>query len=227
MALCLVGSASAQESTAAEAPDAVGPVIDRPTRWGEPTEVLVMISVLDVDAVDSANQNFSASIYMEARWKDPSLAHETPHPRVAPLTAVWTPRLTILNQQQAWKAYPSYVEISPDGEVVLRQKFWGWFSQPLDLRDFPFDRQTLQIHVVTAGLHQTEVTMLPLTLRHGRMSTIAKKFSLPDFEVVSWNAESQGFFLHPDQPGTAGFLMEIIVERNPVYFYGSLSFRSA
>jgi hypothetical protein len=136
------------------------PELERPTAWGEPTEVEVSILVLDVDEVNSAEQSFSASIYYQARWSSPFLVHDGPGPLHLGLTEVWSPRLTILNQQQAWNAYPGSVEISPSGEILYRQKVWGRFSQPLDLRDFPFDSQTLTVHIVAADLAETEVKMI-------------------------------------------------------------------
>ena len=193
--------------------DIAKPELQRPSAWGEPTEVRIAIYLIDVDAVDSANQNFSASVYYEARWKIPTLQHQGPGPRIAPTTSVWTPRLTILNQQQIWDAFPSYVEIYPDGEVVYRQKSWGWFSQPFDLHDFPLDRQTLSIHIVAAGLLQTDVTMTPLIQSQGRDSGVHEKFSLPDFKVNSWNAESRAYFPFQSQAGTAGFILEVNLER--------------
>ena len=188
MLLCLLYSVSAAQveapdiavnprsiSEVAKPPiaDIAKPELQRPSAWGEPTEVRIAIYLIDVDAVDSANQNFSASVYYEARWKIPTLQHQGPGPRIAPTTSVWTPRLTILNQQQIWDAFPSYVEIYPDGEVVYRQKSWGWFSQSLDLHDFPLDRQTLSIHIVAAGLLQTDVTMTHLIQSQGRDSGIS------------------------------------------------------
>lgn len=209
-----------------ESEGAVAPAIivsERPSEWGEPTEVKIMIAVIDIDAVDSANQNFAGSVYIEARWSDPSLIDGTNKPRIAPLTAIWTPRLSIVNSQQTWSAYPSFVEIMPDGEVIYRQKFWGWFSQTLDLRSFPLDRQTLHIHVVAAGLLQTEVAMTPLIRPGGRSSAIAEEFSLPDFGVVSWVAASKGYYaLYPDAPAVAGFAMEIVIQRNPQYYFWRL-----
>jgi hypothetical protein len=234
---CLLHSASSaqvavpdipadQQSTsdAVDAPSTIiaKPELQRPSAWGEPTEVGIAIYLIDVDEVQSASQNFSASVYYEARWKVPTLQHQGPGPKIASLTRIWTPRLTILNQQQTWNAYPSYVEIYPDGEVVYRQKAWGWFSQPLDLRDFPFDQQTLSIHIVAAGLLQTDVTMIPLLGRHGRGSGIAQKFSLPDFEVKSWNAEPRAYFPYQSEVGTAGFIMEVNLERQPNFYVWKL-----
>ena len=111
-------SSAAQAKTSKE--------LKRPSRWGEPTYVKIRIYVIDVDEVNSASQNFSASVYYEARWDNPILRHEGPGPVIRRTTEVWTPRLAIVGQQQAWAAFPSFVEVSPDGEVVLRQKIWGW-----------------------------------------------------------------------------------------------------
>ena len=76
------------------------PELERPTAWGEPTEVEVSILVLDVDEVNSADQSFAASVYYLARWTSPFLVHEGHGPLHLGLTEVWSPRLTILNQQQ-------------------------------------------------------------------------------------------------------------------------------
>jgi hypothetical protein len=194
------------------------PELERPTVWGEPTKVRVAIYVVDIDEVDSAKQRFSASLYLEARWKVSALKHEGPGPLLRSWTEVWTPRLTIANQQQAWRSFPGSVEILPDGEVILRQKLWGYFSQPLNLRTFPQDQQKLTIHMVAAGLRESEVQMLPLQREDGDMSGIAKEFSLPDFDVISWKVEPRPFIAFEGLAGTAGFKMEIEVRRRVSYF---------
>ena len=190
------------------------PEQQRPSAWGEPTEVRVGIYVIDVDGVDSANQRFSASLYFEARWKIPLLRHEGPAPLIRRTTSVWTPRLVFVNEQQSWSAFPHYVEISPDGEVIYRQKIWGWFSQPLKLNDFPFDKQKLTLHLVAAGLKVTEVKMVPLEKRSG----IATEFSMPDFKVAAWRAEPRPYLPGGQPPGASGFILEMDIERLPDYY---------
>ena len=182
-------SETAQASEPSAPEEEPKPELERPTVWGEPTKVGMAIYIIDVDEVRSAEQSFSASVYIEARWEIPTLRHEGPGPLHRAWTEVWTPRLTIINQQQAWRAFPASVEILPNGEVITRQKFWGQFSQPLDLRDFPQDQQKLTIHVVAAGLRESEVQMFPLEGEDGSKSGIAQSFSLPDFDVLSWKAE--------------------------------------
>ena len=76
------------------------PEMERPTVWGEPTKVRILVYVIDVDEVNSAEQNFAASVYTEARWNIPTLRHEGPGPLIRSWTEIWTPRLVIVNQQQ-------------------------------------------------------------------------------------------------------------------------------
>ena len=44
------------------------PEMERPTEWGEPTEVQIGIYIVDIDEVDSAQQKFAASVYYQAQW---------------------------------------------------------------------------------------------------------------------------------------------------------------
>ena len=177
--LCVIlgSDAAAQQNTIDSAQDQANgvqpsvtqeepkPELERPTVWGEPTEVQVGIYVIDIDEVDSADQSFAASVYFEAHWNNELLSHEGPGPKLRSLTDVWNPRLTIVGQQMMWRSYPDYVEIQPDGTVIYRQKIWGRFSQPLNLKDFPSDRQELSIHLVAAGLLENDVKMVPLGYR--------------------------------------------------------------
>lgn len=205
-------------------PKEPAPELKRPSVWGEPTTVNILIYVIDVDNVNSADQNFSASVYYEARWNSPVLRHKGPGPLIRETTGIWTPRLTIVNQQQAWTSFPATVEISPDGDVVLRQKVWGWFSQPLDLRDFPLDRQTLNIHIIAVGLLESQVALSPLVKEQGRSSGIAKQFSMPDFNVVSWKAQSQPYVPFEGKVGLPGFVMEIDIKRRTNYYFWKIIF---
>jgi len=198
------------------------PEMERPTIWGEPTKVWILLYIIDVDEVNSAEQNFAASVFIEARWNIPSLRHEGPGPVIRSWSEIWTPRLVIVNQQQGWRSFPETVEISPDGEVVYRQKTWGRFSQPFDLREFPLDRQKLTIQYAAAGLLESEVQMVPLIREAGRRSGIAKTFSLPDFVVKSWRAVPMPYIAWEGEVGTAGFQMEIEVERRITYYIAKI-----
>lgn len=211
-------AATSPEETATAPTQAPPPELSRPTVWGEPTEVKVGIFVIDVDEVNSADQNFAASVYYIAQWKNPFLEHPGPGPKISSLTEVWNPRLTIVGQQMAWKSYPDSVEIEPDGTVTLRQKVWGRFSQPLKLQDFPFDRQILSIHLAAAGLSEDDVTITPFMFESGAASAISDQFSLPDFQVVSFEAAPQPYQPTTIDNGVAGFELKMEVVRLTMYY---------
>lgn len=209
---------TANEVTPAIPVQAPPPELSRPTVWGEPTEVKIGVFVIDVDEVNSADQTFAASVYYIAQWKNPFLEHPGPGPKISSLTEVWNPRLTIVGQQMAWKSYPDSVEIQPDGTVTLRQKVWGRFSQPLKLQDFPFDRQVLSIHLAAAGLSEEDVAITPLTFESGKTSSIADQFSLPDFQVISFEAAPKPYKPATIDEGVAGFELKMEVVRLTMYY---------
>lgn len=212
------GAGTAQEVKPSVLADAPQPEMERPTIWGEPTEVKVGIYVLDVDEVNTAAQSFAGSVYVIASWKNPLLRHKGPGPMQRGLTEVWNPRLIIIGQQNVWRSYPEFVEIEPDGVVVYRQKFWGNFSQPMDLHNFPIDQQELTIHLVAAGLSEQHVMMVPLMKNDIELSDISEKFSMPDFSVTDWRAEPKPFFVHKGEAGTSGYQMTLKVKRSPTYY---------
>ena len=125
--------------------------INRPAPDRGPTEVRITAYVLDVDAVDSANQSFTLPLYFEVRWRDPRLAHDGAGPVSRGAGQIWYPQIKIANQQRVWRTFDLIAQVYPDGEVVGRQRLWGDFSQPLDLADFPFDRHDFGIQIVAAG----------------------------------------------------------------------------
>lgn len=191
------------------------PPPSRPSDAGKPTEVWLQIYVLDVDDVNSADQNFGASVYYEARWNSPDLKHPGPLPIFKDVSHVWTPSLTIANQQMAWDSYPDFVEIAPNGEVTYRQRTWARFSQALNLHNFPFDKQVLAIHLVSANETNDEVTFLPL---RNAPAGIAEKFSVPDFQVIGWTSKPAAFPSDKIEGAVAGFRLDIEVKRRPMFF---------
>jgi hypothetical protein len=158
----------------------------RPAPEQGPTRITLMVYILDVTEVHSAEQSFTANVYVEARWRDERLAHPGPAPVRKDLEAVWNPRLQIVNRRNLTYTFPDLVEIGPKGDVVYRQRVWGDFSQRLDLRDFPMDRQVYTIQIVAASYIDEEVELVPNPkIAYG----IEKVLSLPDWKVEQWNAK--------------------------------------
>jgi hypothetical protein len=138
------------------------PVLTRPGAELGATRVGAGIWLAELDSIDSAAQVFRASVALVLTWKDPRLTHAGPGPRRYELAQIWHPRAVIVNELDSVRAaMPEVAEAEPDGTVFYRQRFVGPFSQPLDLRRFPFDDHVLQIQLVSLGYSPDEVVFEP------------------------------------------------------------------
>ena len=188
----------------------------RPNPPGEPTEVRVSIGLLDVDGVDGAQQSFEANVIYMASWQDNRLKHDGVGTISRPVGEVWNPRLQLINQQRAWTTLGEVVDISPSGEVVLMQRVWGSFSQPLQLQEFPFDTQTFGVQLAAGGYTPDEVTLVS---DESIPSGIAKSFSLPDWEILGskyWVSDYQA--ITTDTVRTSLFVCQFTARRHAGYY---------
>ncbi|MGB5279588.1 MAG: hypothetical protein WBO16_00685 [Gammaproteobacteria bacterium] len=176
---------------------------------GQPTEIQAVGAVLDVDRINSAEQNFTLNIYMVFRWSDPSLAHDSAGSIVLGLSDVWNPRLTIINTQRYWENTRDEVEVSPEGRVTYRLHVFGDFSQPLDLKDFPMDQHVFEVPVVAAGYRPDEVVFKP----DSRIdSFIAERLSVADWKVGTMRGNPREVTLAHDLK-LPGFVFSFEAER--------------
>ena len=187
--------------------------IGRPAPDQGPTKVEVKVSIFDVDDVDGANQNFEANLFYQVSWHDPRLAHEDADGVSRPLSEIWNPRIQILNKQRIWRSFPDTAGISPNGDVVYRQRVWGSFSQPLELRDFPFDRQVFEVLLIAVGYSKDQVELVV-----DPKSQIAERFSLPDWNIDNWTVESRPIQVVPDEPMTPAVVFSLEATRRIGFF---------
>ena len=150
----------------------------------ETREVEVGVILIDIEEINSVSQNFIANFFLEFRWRDSSLAHQGPDSISRDLNTIWHPRLQFLNQQKLVETFAPEVEIRPDGQVIYRQRVWGSFSQPLELEDFPFDRQRLEITLVEVRYGSVKVRY-----KVNPVSGIGHSLLIPDWKVLGWGFE--------------------------------------
>jgi len=179
-----------------------------------PLTVEVAVFVVDVDDIDAANQNFTANVYYMASWNDPNIAERFDEKDVIPATEVWTPQLQVVNQQKIWPTLPETVEVYPDGKVLYRQRVWGQFSMPLNLRDFPFDTQDFSVHLVTVGRHEDKIKFVQSNETN---SGLAKEFSQADWKILKWKAESKAY-KPVKEIRNEGFMLTFWAKRKTGYY---------
>jgi hypothetical protein len=184
----------------------------QPGDRGEALEVRASIIVIDLDAVNDATQSFDANVYVLLSWTDPGL--EQGAGRNISASEVWIPDVALGNQQVAWTVLKESVDVDPEGNVRMRRGIWGSFSQPLDLRRFPFDRQTLNV-VVLADADLEDLHFAP---DPDRPSGISRALSVPDWDVTGASTSSEPFFISEGIAPVPAFTLQVSIQRRPLFY---------
>lgn len=200
----------------------------RPGAKAGPTTVSVLIWIVDIDTINSANQNFVANVFIALQWKDNRLASRGSDVRKYKLADIWTPRVQIANEiGLIRKTMPEEAEVSPDGTVMYRQRYVGPFSQPLKLGDFPFDTHVFQLHLVAVGYTTNEIRFIPdprlVAVGSKYAAGIAKNISLPDWKIIGLETKQLPYTIVPGYD-TAGYVLEFTAERHVHYFIWKIIF---
>lgn len=181
-----------------------------------PNTIWFFSYIMDVHSINSTDQSFTANVFYRLRWQDSRLADPSGKTRVLPLEEVWHPLLQITNQQKIWKTFPEQVVVSPQGEVLYRQRVYGNFSQPLNLYEFPFDRQVFTLQFAASGLDAQDVQLLPET---EAQPGISSQLSLAGWNLVDMQAVSAPFAPVPQYPALPGFAIRMTMDRKMGYYH--------
>ena len=182
----------------------------RPDPVGIPTPVEVRTFVADVFDIDNIDQAFSADIYVSATWKDPRLAGATT--RKLALTDVWHPSFSIVNERDLDELLPFVVTVEPDGQVTYEQRLIGSLSARMDLREFPYDRQTLSVSIVSLGYTPEEVELWTA-------SELTEGFE--DFSISDWHVTLQRSVVKPIViPSTGKHLSHVEYQMGAERYFG-------
>jgi hypothetical protein len=197
-------------------------LIERPESGNGPTQVSVGIWIVDINSIDSAQQNFTADIAIVLRWKDARLAHTGTGIAHYALDQIWTPRVAIANETSSVvRKLPESVEVEPDGTVLYRQRYVGSFTQPLRLQSFPFDRQSFRIQFVAIRYRPNEVVFLADEnwIHDGlqKAAGISRSITLPDWTVERWDAKPDVYALTPGLQ-YSGYVFEFTAARNVQHY---------
>ncbi len=190
--------------------------LSRPNSDKGPTQVFVTVKILDIDSIDSQDQSFQANLFLRATWKDSRLAHDGSGPIGLGMEEAWHPDLQILSQQKAWRTFKERLRVMPDGTVIWRQRLWGSFSQPMDLRDFPFDSQRFSIQILPTTGDGNDV--LVLTSATDIPSNIADNLSVADWTISPPQIAVNAMDVSPTQAPISMYEFSFEAERNSGYF---------
>ena len=185
---------------------------DRPDPDGTPTEVTVGFYVIDLHEIDDAQQVMVADAMFWMEWRDPRLEDHAGC-RISQ-EAIWHPRLRVVNRRSISTTEPDLFIIGEGGTVTYRQRGYGQFSTPLNLRNFPLDRQVLPVRIV-AAYSPDEVVLRVAENLTGRQDTLSLVGWTAD--DVSWNIGT--YYFAPQQRHLAALTFTIPVARKAGYFF--------
>jgi hypothetical protein len=118
-----------------------------------PVEVAVGFFLANLSGAAERSETFEADLYLSFRWHDPRLAFAGTEPKrfleeaaVEQLQTMWWPHFEFVNTGAPDVANRA-LDISPDGSVSYKLAVTATFRSDLDLRRFPFDRETLEVRI--------------------------------------------------------------------------------
>lgn len=173
----------------------------------------VAVYVVDISRIQELEQAIVADFLVVARWQRPDLADPSaPELRILPLDEVDSPRLIVINSRKLRKKLEPIAEVTRTGTVLFRQRYQGTLSTPMNLEDFPMDRQLFNIEVGT--LDHKARTLVPDAVRSGPMQP---------FTVAGWALEEDAMLagdqLAPDGISTFATVTAVYsAQRNSVFF---------
>lgn len=185
----------------------------------EPKEVLVGIYIINVESINSADQSYKATVAIAMRWNDPTLicgSSDNPDEiRKFPVDKVWNPEVAIRNNRSAVQQFKKIVSVDCDGNVDYLQLFYGDFLTTANIRNFPFDKRTLDINLVSTEYDTDQLKFVANDEVTGR----DEHFSIVDWKINAVPVtQSTYYYFEPQNLKFAAFTYKLGAERNYKYF---------
>jgi hypothetical protein len=202
----------------AACPDPAAYSLARPDAAAGPTVVGVGLFFQDVVSLSDVEQTLDADVYVVARWRDTRLADpargeasaDCPPP---PEGRLWMPALEPESLRGRQAFYPPRFLVDGRGVVTFGRRLFVKVSDPLDFRDFPFDRHRWTITLWPVLARSDELVFHPLS----RVTGINERLSIQGWRVRSPRAAASTA-ARVARPGTfARFDVELALERDWSY----------
>lgn len=155
-----------------------------------PAEVSVGAYLIGLSQVSEPSDPFptyDVEMFLNISWKDPRLAFDGDgdHSHVfqeeeaeEKLSEIWSPDIEIENEVEQRQTESIELTILPDGSVDYEERLGATLNAELDLRRFPFDRQTLDIELQSFTWDCSELTFVANDAQTGFNA---------DFQTPEWS----------------------------------------
>jgi hypothetical protein len=151
----------------------------------DPSRAEIGLYVVDIPLLDERSSTFEIELDVISSWVDPRRAtgkeQRYRNDEASKfLDAGWSANAFLTNAKSGVGLSNLYTAVQPDGRVVNRARVNATLRAPLDFRRFPFDRQSLTIHVESFS---HDVDRLELLVDES-FSGFAQDFDMPEWQVL-------------------------------------------
>jgi hypothetical protein len=203
-------------STTAAGVDRKGP----PQQDGKPVDVQVGFYIVDFARVTSRDESFDATGYLEMSWHEPELsipsdsAERKGRWRPVDPSTIWTPRVFFENATEQPKFHNEpVVEVDDEGVVTSWVILSGKFSTPMDLEQFPFDREVLSVRIASFD----DESAVRFTL-NPKLVQIGDEAFVTDWRIIGPTARVDLHRYVPAQEAYWRLIYQVTVERKATFY---------
>ena len=130
----------------------------RPNANDQPIKVTVGIRMIDLMEINDIKQTLTGDFAVVLSWVDPRLS-QLEGCEVS-IDDIWSPGLVFLNSGRKFTSRPKIVDVGPGGQVTYLQRYSGTFATYHILSDFPFDKQTFRISLLSFEWPEKDVQLV-------------------------------------------------------------------
>jgi hypothetical protein len=133
--------------------------------------------MIDLMEINDVNQTLTGDFGVILSWVDPRLGQLEGFE--VPVADIWSPGLVFLNSGRKFTSRPKEVGIGPGGQVKYIQRCSGTFATYHHLSDFPFNKQTFRISLVSLEWSEKDVQLVVDEKVTGQM----KQLNISDWTI--------------------------------------------
>lgn len=192
-----------------------------------PVRVRVAFHLQNIDDIDDETRTIEFTGVLSLTWHDPRQAFDPAEAQTHEkfyqgeyqfneMSPSWYPQVVLANESGMYEKHAVLLRVKPDGTSTLTETVNAVARVNLDLRRYPFDRQTLEVIFEVLGLDASEVV---LETELGQQSPAAG-----DLPVPQWTVDRVNSYIREHVSPYAGktgrssaFIMTMEMHRQPFY----------
>ncbi|WP_406699899.1 hypothetical protein V5E97_13720 [Singulisphaera sp. Ch08] len=189
-----------------------------PRVQGKPVEVSIGFYILDFARITSRDESFDVTGYLELNWRDPRTAR--PESTANGVTRhapgkIWTPRVFFENAlEQPRFHFDPVIEADDEGRVSSWVIVSGKFSVPMNLRQFPFDRQVMSVRIGTFEDESVQSLQVDPAL-----VMVDEKAFVTDWTIEKASARVEPRRYVPGQETYPSYIYQVVVQRQWTFYF--------